>query len=212
MLPPSRIGSRPWRWPPWRRSPSRLSAPRACTSSGRSLRQARWPSWAWPPGAAHRPPAAAVLAGIVALAAIVVWPSSARRPGPACWRRRSRASCAHRRTSRASWPSPRSRLSSVSAAGDPAGLARPHPSMATAGLYALAGVVPPLLALVLAYLRVTQFDRSIPFALVAVFLAAAFYLLADRFGRIAPADRTAATGSPSAPSPPASPPPWRWPS
>jgi uncharacterized membrane protein len=53
----------------------------------------------------------------------------------------------------------------------------------TVGLYALAGVVPPLLALVLAYLRVTQFDRSIPFALLAVALAAAFYLVADRFDR-----------------------------
>ena len=65
---------------------------------------------------------------------------------------------------------------------------------ATAGLYALAGVAAPLLALVLAYLRVTQFDRSIPFALGAVFLAAVFYLVANSFGRIAPAGRTPATG------------------
>src|SRR5262245_49880807 len=35
----------------------------------------------------------------------------------------------------------------------------------TAGLYALAAVVTPLLALIVAYLRVTQFDRSISFAL-----------------------------------------------
>jgi uncharacterized membrane protein len=66
--------------------------------------------------------------------------------------------------------------------------------LATSGLYALAAVVPPLLALVLAYLRVTQFDRSISFALFAVFLAAIFYLVADRFDKIAGADRTAATG------------------
>ena len=46
----------------------------------------------------------------------------------------------------------------------------------------------------LAYLRVNQFDRSIPFALFAVLLAAAFYLVADRFDKIAPADRTAAIG------------------
>jgi uncharacterized membrane protein len=54
--------------------------------------------------------------------------------------------------------------------------------------------VPPLFALVLAYLRVTQFDRSISFALFAVFLAAIFYLVADRFDKIVLANRTAATG------------------
>ena len=65
--------------------------------------------------------------------------------------------------------------------------------MATVGLYTLAAVVPPLLALVLAYLRVTQFDRSVPFALIAVALAAIFYIVADRFDRSAPRDtRTAA--------------------
>jgi uncharacterized membrane protein len=65
-------------------------------------------------------------------------------------------------------------------------------SLALAGLYALAAVVTPLLALVLAYLRVSQFDRSIPFALSAVVLAAAFYFIADRFDKVAPADRPAA--------------------
>jgi uncharacterized membrane protein len=64
----------------------------------------------------------------------------------------------------------------------------------TAGLYALAAVVPPLLALVLAYLRVTQFDRSISFALLAVVLAAGFYLVADRFDNIAATDKTPAAG------------------
>jgi len=54
----------------------------------------------------------------------------------------------------------------------------------TAGLYALGAVVPPLLALVLAYLRVTQFDRSISFALFAVALAGAFYFVADRLDKI----------------------------
>lgn len=39
---------------------------------------------------------------------------------------------------------------------------------ASAAYYALAATVPPLLALVLSYLRVTQFDRSIPFALFAL--------------------------------------------
>jgi uncharacterized membrane protein len=62
----------------------------------------------------------------------------------------------------------------------------------TGGLYALAAVVPPLLALVLAYLRVTQFDRSISFAVFAVLLAAAFYLVADRFDKAAHTGRTPA--------------------
>lgn len=52
--------------------------------------------------------------------------------------------------------------------------------MLTAGLYALGAVVPPLLALILVYLRVTQFDRSISFAVAAVVLAALFYVVADR--------------------------------
>jgi uncharacterized membrane protein len=54
----------------------------------------------------------------------------------------------------------------------------------TAGLYALGAVVPPLLALVLAYLRVTQFDRSLSFALFAVVLAGLFYVVADRFDNV----------------------------
>ncbi|HEY7598288.1 MAG TPA: DUF2339 domain-containing protein, partial [Candidatus Limnocylindrales bacterium] len=66
--------------------------------------------------------------------------------------------------------------------------------LATSGLYALAAIVPPLLALVLAYLRVTQFDRSVSFALFAVLLAAAFYLAADRFDKTTRASRTPAAG------------------
>jgi uncharacterized membrane protein len=54
----------------------------------------------------------------------------------------------------------------------------------TAGLFALAAVVPPLLALVLAYLRLTQFARSISFALFAAALAGAFYFIADRLDKI----------------------------
>jgi uncharacterized membrane protein len=56
----------------------------------------------------------------------------------------------------------------------------------TMGLYALAAVVPPLLALALAYLRATQLGRSIPFALFAAALAAVFYLVAVLLGRSAP--------------------------
>jgi uncharacterized membrane protein len=62
-----------------------------------------------------------------------------------------------------------------------------------AGLYALAAIAPSLIALILVYLRVTQFDRSIPFAGFAIVLAADFYLAARRYGRLAETQRTAAT-------------------
>ena len=62
--------------------------------------------------------------------------------------------------------------------------------VSTAALYALAAIAPPLLALVIAYLRVTQFDRSIAFALLATLLAAMFYLASHRFRTLAEAART----------------------
>lgn len=51
----------------------------------------------------------------------------------------------------------------------------------TAGLYALAATATPLLALVLVYLRVTQFDQSIPFAFAGAVLGGLFVLGAERF-------------------------------
>jgi uncharacterized membrane protein len=63
----------------------------------------------------------------------------------------------------------------------------------TAGLYLLAAIVPSLLALIVAYLRVTQFDRSISFALFAVVLAADYYLSAHRFETLPAAAKTPAT-------------------
>jgi uncharacterized membrane protein len=48
------------------------------------------------------------------------------------------------------------------------------------GLYALAATATPLLALVIAYLRVTQFDTSIPFALGGAALGTIFVLAAER--------------------------------
>ncbi len=54
------------------------------------------------------------------------------------------------------------------------------------GLYAAAGVAGPLAILVLAWWRVTAFDRSIPFALVAVALAVGFVMAAAWFRRFAP--------------------------
>ena len=65
--------------------------------------------------------------------------------------------------------------------------------MQTAGLYALAAIVPPLLALVLAYLRVTQFDRSISFAALAVVLGCLFYLVAHRFANVPPEQQSPLT-------------------
>lgn len=53
----------------------------------------------------------------------------------------------------------------------------------TAALYAAAATVPPLLALVIAYLRVTQFDVSISFAAAAVILAGIFAIAAEKFHR-----------------------------
>ena len=137
--------------------------------------------------------AAAPLAGIVALAAIAIWPGLASPPEPRLLAPALEgvlrlpdnvssfltfAAC--------------STLAVAAAAGLRLWRGRRLPAL-TAGLYALAAVVPPLLALVIAYLRVTQFDRSISFSLFAVALTGIFYFAAGRFHRIAPADATPAT-------------------
>jgi uncharacterized membrane protein len=57
----------------------------------------------------------------------------------------------------------------------------PTLSAPVTGLYLIGATVPLLLALVLAYLRVTQFDTSIPFALFGVILASGFVWIAERF-------------------------------
>jgi uncharacterized membrane protein len=59
---------------------------------------------------------------------------------------------------------------------------------ATAGFYALAATATPLLALILAYLRVKQFDSSIPFSLAGFALAGLFAAAADRFQRVEQAE------------------------
>ena len=51
----------------------------------------------------------------------------------------------------------------------------------TAALYALAATVPVLLALIVTYLRVTQFDVSIPFALAGAVLTVVFAYAAEHF-------------------------------
>ena len=140
--------------------------------------------------------AAAALAGIVALGAIATWPGLTAPPEPRLLapamaevlRLPDNVSTLHgfRRHLHARHRPAWRRC----ACG--AGAALP---VTTAGLYALAAIVPPLLALILAYLRVTQFDRSIPFALFAVVLAADFYLAAYRFGSVPEAARTPATAA-----------------
>ena len=57
----------------------------------------------------------------------------------------------------------------------------PTLSAPVTAFYLLGATVPPLLALVLAYLRVTQFDTSIPFALFGIILAGGFVWIAERF-------------------------------
>ncbi len=56
-------------------------------------------------------------------------------------------------------------------------------SLEIAALYAAAATTPPLLALVITYLRVTQFQASVPFAAAAIVLAGLFTLATDRFQR-----------------------------
>lgn len=62
-------------------------------------------------------------------------------------------------------------------------LRSPTLPLPTAGFYAGAATLPPLLGLVVAYLRVTQFDRSIPFACVGAALAAIYAVAAEHFHR-----------------------------
>jgi len=137
--------------------------------------------------------AAATFAGIVALGAIATWPGLKEAPEPRL--------LAPAVADLLRLPENVSNFIAFAAAtalgvGAIAGLrlwrGRALP-MRTAGLYALAAIVPALLALVLVYLRVTQFDRSISFALFAAVLAAAFYLAADRFDNVADDAKTPAT-------------------
>src|SRR5581483_4865289 len=137
--------------------------------------------------------AAATLAGLVALGAIAVWPGLNAPPEPRL--------LAPEVAEVLRLPDNVSRFIVFAAVTSLAiGLAatlrlergRALPQV-TAGLYALAAIVPSLLALILVYLRVTQFDRSIPFALFSVVLAADFYLAGHRFGSVVEAARTPAT-------------------
>ena len=135
--------------------------------------------------------AAAALAGVVALGAIAVWPGLKAPPEPRLLAP-AVAEVLRLPDNVSALPGLRRAVATL-AIGALATLrlwrGRALP-MHTAGLYALAAIVPPLLALMLAYLRVTQFDRSISFALFAVVLAAVFYLVADRFDNVPRRART----------------------
>jgi len=136
-------------------------------------------AWLSPPGAS-----AAVLAGIVVLAGVINWPGLAAPPPDSLlspviagvlrlpenvWSFLAFAACAS--------------LGVSLIAGIRLMRGRTFP-VSTAGLYALAATATPLLALVLAYLRVKQFDASIHYGLAGVVLAALFALATDRFQRL----------------------------
>jgi uncharacterized membrane protein len=137
--------------------------------------------------------ASAVLAGVVALGAVATWPGLQAPPEP-----RLLAPALEgvlRLPENVSQFLVFAALSTLGVAG--IAVARlwrgRRLPIRSAALYALASVVPTLLALVLAYLRVTQFDRSLSFALFAVVLAGLFYAVADRFDNVGEGNRTPAT-------------------
>jgi uncharacterized membrane protein len=133
-------------------------------------------AWSSPPAAAG-----AVLAGLVVLAGVACWPGLAATPdktllAPA-------VAGVLRLPENVTGYMTFAALASLGTAVVAAfrlwrGLAlRP----ATAGLYALAAAATPLTALVIVYLRVTQLDSSIRFALAGLVLAAINAAAADRF-------------------------------
>ena len=126
---------------------------------------------------------AAMLAGLVAVAVVLLWPGIDALPG----------------TSRL-WPDlqPLLRLPAtlstylvfdvLAALGIASAAALrlwrgPALDQQPAALYAAAATLTPLLVLVFVYLRVTQFDASLPFCGVALAIAAVFAGLTDRFER-----------------------------
>jgi len=128
--------------------------------------------------------AAGVLAGAVSLGAIVVWPGLAAPPDPRLLAPAVAGVLRLPDNVSAFLVFAATSTLAIAALATLRLWRSPALPMPTAGLYALAGIVPPLLALVLAYLRVTQFDRSISFAAFAVVLGAMFYLVAHRFAHV----------------------------
>jgi uncharacterized membrane protein len=145
--------------------------------------------------------AAAVLAGIVALAALCLWPATAAvaEPDPGLAALATEGVARLRVLLRAPG-NVQGFLAFAALASSGIGVlaaarvwrGRTLP-LATCSLSILAAVATPLMGLTLAWLRVTQFDRSYPFALAAVGLAGVLYLVAHGFGRIAGPERTPTT-------------------
>ena len=127
---------------------------------------------------------AGVLAGVVALGAIAVWPGLAAPPDPRLLAPAVAGVLRLPENVSAFLVFAATSTLGVGALATLRLWRGPSLPMPTAGLYALAGIVPPLLALVLAYLRVTQFDHSISFAALAVVLGALFYLVGHRFANV----------------------------
>lgn len=127
--------------------------------------------------------AAATLGGVIAVAVLLVWPGLSAPPDPSLL---------------APWAAGVLRLpeniSSFMTFGTLATLGPAAAAMTRiwrgsllkepiTALYCLAATAPPLVALVVAYLRVTQFDISISFALGGAALAALFAIAAERFDK-----------------------------
>lgn len=140
-----------------------------------------------------RAASASVLAGLVAIAAIILWPNLnaplwtdyATMPQ---WKPLDVPAGV---SSFLSWAAMLSGAAAVAAA---ARLYRGRTLPATtAAFYALAATAPPLIALTLTYLRVTQFDHSVRFAVFGTVLAAIYAFVAEQF------ERTEAPDKPIAP-------------
>ena len=136
-----------------------------------------------------RASAAAVFAGLIAVAAIILWPNlnapvwSPSETMPDWKPLDVPAGIA----SLLGWSA---LLSALPAAAAAMRLFRGRTLPAsTAAIYALAATAPPLLALTLVYLRITQFDHSVRFAVFGTLLAAVYAFAAEWFERNEGADK-----------------------
>jgi uncharacterized membrane protein len=135
-------------------------------------------AWRSAPGAV-----AAVFAGVIALAVTLVWPGLSTLPTPsqlAPWT----GTLLHYPENIASFMTFSALTTLLLGAGALLRIWRGSLLKdRTTALYCLAATVPPLLALVIAYLRITQFDISISFALGGAALACLFAVAAEKFHR-----------------------------
>lgn len=132
--------------------------------------------------------AGAGLAGLVLLVATATWPG-VRVPAPSLMPWDEYAHLLRAPDAIASYMSFAALATlAVTAAASLRLWAGPRLKPATTALYALAATLSPLLALIVVYLRVTQFETSISFAGVAALLAVVFASLTSIFERRADAD------------------------